>query len=48
MSDTTVYLKNYTPPIFTVETVILNFDLYDDHVLVKNELKLIRQHEGPL
>ena len=48
MPDTTVYLKNYQPPFFTVETVNLNFDLYDDHALVLSELKLIRQHEGPL
>src|SRR5690606_4210927 len=48
MSDTTVYLKNYQSPFFTIETVNLNFDLYDDHALVRSELKLIRQHEGPL
>lgn len=48
MPDTTVYLKNYQPPFFAVETVNLNFDLYDDHALVSSELKLIRQHEGPL
>lgn len=48
MPDTTVYLKNYQPPFFSVETVNLNFDLYDDHALVSSELKLIRQHEGPL
>ncbi|MCE0722264.1 MULTISPECIES: aminopeptidase N [Legionella] len=48
MPDTTVYLKNYQPPFFTVEAVNLNFDLYDDHALVLSELKLIRQHAGPL
>ncbi|QMT58858.1 aminopeptidase N [Legionella sp. PC997] len=48
MPNTTVYLKNYQPPFFTVETVNLNFDLYDDHALVQSELKLIRQHQGPL
>ncbi|MCW8408799.1 aminopeptidase N [Legionella sp. PATHC035] len=48
MPDTTVYLKNYQPPFFAIETVNLNFDLYDDHALVTNELKFIRQHEGPL
>ncbi|WP_392538681.1 aminopeptidase N [Legionella sp. 227] len=48
MPDTTVYLKNYQPPFFAIETVNLNFDLYDDHALVSNELKLIRQHEGSL
>ncbi|MGC1182241.1 aminopeptidase N [Legionella sp.] len=44
----TIYLKDYRAPLFTVETVNLNFDLYDDHVLVTSELKLIRHHEGPL
>ncbi|STY28029.1 aminopeptidase [Legionella wadsworthii] len=48
MPNTTVYLKNYQPPFFSIETVDLNFDLYDDHALVHSELKLIRQHEGPL
>ncbi|KTD66375.1 aminopeptidase [Legionella santicrucis] len=48
MPNTTVFLKNYQPPFFTVDTVNLNFDLYDDHALVSNELKLIRRHKGPL
>ncbi|KTD11563.1 aminopeptidase [Legionella gratiana] len=48
MPNTTVYLKNYQAPFFTVDTVNLNFDLYDDHALISNELKLIRRHEGPL
>ncbi|VEB32807.1 aminopeptidase [Legionella sainthelensi] len=48
MPNTTVFLKNYQAPFFTVDTVNLNFDLYDDHALVSNELKLIRRHKGPL
>lgn len=48
MLDTTIYLKNYQAPSFAIETVDLNFDLYDDHALVSSTLKLIRQHEGPL
>ena len=48
MSDTTIYLKNYQPPTFTVTTVALDFDLHDDHALVKNEMHLIRQHPGEL
>ena len=48
MPDTTIYLKNYQPPAFQVETVNLNFDLYDDHALVSSTLKLKRQHEGVL
>lgn len=48
MPDTTVYLKNYQAPSFTVETVELNFDLYDDHALVNSTLKLKRQKDGAL
>lgn len=48
MPDSTVYLKNYLPPSFTVETIDLNFDLYDDHALVISSLKLVRQYEGSL
>ena len=48
MPDTTIYLKNYQAPTFTVDTVDLNFDLYDDHALVKSIVKLNRQHEGAL
>lgn len=48
MPDTTVYLKNYQAPAFTAETVDLCFDLYDDHALVTNKLKLVRQHSGDL
>ncbi|BCA96961.1 aminopeptidase N [Legionella antarctica] len=48
MPDTTIYLKNYQPPSFTVDTVDLSFDLYDDHALVHSKIKLNRQHEGAL
>lgn len=48
MPDTTVYLKDYQPPSFAVETVDLSFDLYDDHALVTSRLQLNRQHEGSL
>lgn len=48
MTDTTIYLKNYQPPAFTVSTVTLDFDLHDDHALVKNEMHLTRQHPGEL
>lgn len=48
MPDTTIYLKNYQAPSFTVETVELNFDLYDDHALVNSTLKLKRQKDGAL
>ncbi len=48
MSAITVYLNDYQPPSFKIETVELNFDLYDDHVLVCSRLELVRQHEGAL
>ncbi len=46
--DTSIYLKNYQAPLFAVDTVNLNFDLYHDHALVRSELKLTRQHPGAL
>ena len=48
MSDTTIYLKDYQPPTFAVTTVSLDFDLYDDHVLVTNHMDVQRQHPGEL
>jgi aminopeptidase N len=48
VSETTVYLKDYQPPAFTADNVALNFDLYDDHALVTNCMRLHRQHPGEL
>ncbi|MGQ3888322.1 aminopeptidase N [Legionella sp. CNM-1927-20] len=48
MPDTTVFLKDYTPPNFTVENIYLNFDLHDDYVLVENKMSLKRVHPGLL
>lgn len=48
MPDNTIYLKDYQPPVFSVETVRLNFDLYDDHALVENHMTLKRCHLGAL
>jgi len=47
-SNVTTYLKNYQPAAFNAETVDLNFDLYEDHVLVTNRMHLHRAHSGPL
>jgi aminopeptidase N len=47
-ADTTIYLKNYQPPLFEVQSINLDFDLYDHEVLVSNELKLIRLNQGDL
>lgn len=48
MPDNTIYRKNYLPPAFTVETIALDFDLYDDHALVTNTMQLKRQSVGDL
>lgn len=48
MSDTTVYLKEYQSPAFTIKTVDLTVDLYEDHALVQSHLVLDRQHTGEL
>ncbi|NCT57216.1 MAG: aminopeptidase N [Legionella sp.] len=48
MSKQTIYLDDYQAPSFQLETVNLAVDLYDDHALVKNEMRLVRTHPGPL
>jgi aminopeptidase N len=48
MAEHTIYRKNYKSPTFSVRTVSLNFDLYDDHALVRNQMELNRDAEGPL
>ncbi len=48
MANTTIYLKDYQPPVFSIESVKLDFDLYDDRAVVTNEMKLQRQHPGEL
>ncbi|KTD64752.1 aminopeptidase N [Legionella spiritensis] len=48
MQNTTVYLKDYQPPVFAVESVALNFDLFDDHALIENRMVVTRLNNGPL
>lgn len=48
MSEGTIYLKDYQPPVFGVKNLHLNFDLYDDHALVTSHMSLERQHPGEL
>lgn len=48
MAEITTYLKNYQPPTFAVNTVDLAFELYDDYVLVTNQMTLQREHPGIL
>src|SRR5438477_12261543 len=44
----TIYLKDYTPPAFRVETVELDIDIRDDHALVRARLLVKRSGAGPL
>jgi aminopeptidase N len=44
----TIYLKDYTPPAFRVETVELDVDIRDDHALVRARLLVKRNAAGPL
>lgn len=48
MSDVTIYRKDYQPSSFTAVTVDLEFDLHDDHAIVRNHMQLKRQHPGEL
>ncbi len=48
MPDSTIYLKNYQPPAFAIDSILLHIDLYDDHALVRSTLAVRREHEGPL
>ena len=48
MKNKTIYLKDYQPPTFAVTRIALQFDLYDDHALVTNDMVLQRRHSGIL
>lgn len=48
MSDTTVLLKDYQPPVFEVEHIHLSFDLQNDHTLVESHMALKRLSPGNL
>ena len=47
-SDSVVYLNDYKAPAWTVDTVDLTVDLYDDHALVTSRIHLIQHDNGPL
>jgi len=36
----TVYLKDYQPPAFTIQTTQLRFDLYEDYAIVESTLEM--------
>ncbi|HYL89002.1 MAG TPA: aminopeptidase N [Burkholderiales bacterium] len=44
----TIYLKDYTPPAFRVETVDLDVDIRDDHAIVRARLAIKRLAPGHL
>jgi len=44
----TIYLKDYTPPAFKVDTVELDVDIREDHALVSAKLAIRRNAAGPL
>src|SRR5882672_12072582 len=44
----TIYLKDYTPPAFRVETVDLDVEIRDDHALVRARLGIKRVSTGNL
>lgn len=48
MKNKTIYLKNYQLPAFAVTSMSLQFDLFDDHALVRSDMVLQRQHPGAL
>ncbi|WP_019673060.1 aminopeptidase N [Psychrobacter lutiphocae] len=43
-----IYLKDYTPPSFGVDSVHLDIKMFDDHATVDSILKMTRQHSGDL
>src|SRR5690242_16494611 len=44
----TIYLKDYTPPAFKVDTVELDVDIREDYALVSAKLAIRRNAAGPL
>jgi aminopeptidase N len=44
----TIYLKDYTPPAFRVDTVELDVDIREDHAMVSAKLAIRRNAAGPL
>lgn len=40
----TVYLANYQPPAYFIDEVELDFDLGDEHTIVKSNLRIRRNH----
>jgi aminopeptidase N len=43
-----IYLKDYAPPAFRVESIDLDVDIREDHALVRGKLEIKRNAQGPL
>ncbi len=43
-----VYLKDYQPPVYGVDSIELNIDIHDHETLVSSTLVMARQHLGEL
>lgn len=43
-----IYLKDYTPPSFSVEKVELDIKMFEDYATVDSVLTMKRQHPGNL
>lgn len=48
MTPTKIFLKDYTPPVFSVDSITLDIRLYDDHTTVSADMTLHRQTAGEL
>jgi len=40
--SSTIYLKDYRPPLFRVESVVLTFDLHEDHARIQSRMVMAR------
>src|SRR3990167_4690678 len=47
-NETITYRQAYQPPVFSVQTVRLEVDLYADYACIKNSMQLTRAHPGVL
>src|SRR3972149_10617055 len=41
-----IFLKDYRPPDYRIETVRLHFDLGESRTIVKSQLAVVRDHGG--
>ncbi len=48
MTQTKIYLKDYLPPVYHVNSVDLDICLFDDHAIVSSTLQMHKKHTGDL